>query len=625
MTIPIIEHWFARFYVLTIVVTVVLGNAVDAHASHGRSSQFDMRYDAKTLISVVPESTINSVSGAGDVNGDGVDDFIIGTPYDGDGWTVGAAYVVFGSSSRKKVNLGKISSSTARPAIGFKIIGDSIKRNTGISVAGVKDVNGDGYDDVAVAAQAGPDQDGTDATVYVIYGGSNPASINLDSLPADRGFKMLLLHPGDDPTSFKSHITVGPAGDSNGDGLADVIVGAAYYDDDFEGDDYDNGSAFVVYGQRRRSSTNVWLYQMQNDEGFRINGDRLLDHAGMSVSSGDLNNDGLSDAVVGASGANSATGRAYVVFSRRDIGDVDLGDESTYNGFYMEGIYVGDNVGWSVAGAGDVNGDGIDDVIAGAPDADRGRGAAYVVYGTDAGGPDFDIDLEDLVPSQGFKVANRSNIRDGSRLGWSVAGAGDVNGDGIDDLIVGRPDGTNDEEDALVEARGYAYVLYGSPELRSEVNVLALARSEGFFLEGHPSEIPNTMGDHAGWDVDGVGDVNGDNRGDVIVSTFFEGGYASVTWRGQPTLSYRPLEAEVGRPVNHNPSSANPDAGIPKFTLAPDSKPLPAGLTIDKPTGRITGVPEAPAPSNTYTIRMQDLFSYVDAELPITVSCGNNC
>ena len=195
---------------------------------------------------------------------------------------------------------------------------------------------------------------------------------------------------------------------------------------------------------------------------------------------------------------------------------VNLTNLSSADGFVIQGdeggqphFGDGDKAGSSVSSAGDVNKDGYDDVIVGAP----GGGEAYVLYGKAGGVGTVDatgrrvVDLTDLSPADGFVIQGGAGS-----AGSSVSSAGDVNGDGYDDLIVGAP------QDYVVPHAGEAYIVYGTVEGigtvdatgRRVVDLADLSPTDGFVIQGDAS-------DRAGSSVSSAGDVNGDGYDDVIV------------------------------------------------------------------------------------------------------------
>ncbi len=400
-----------------------------------------------------------SVSGAGDVNGDGIDDFIIGARNGDDGGTnAGEAYVIFGRTGATRTN---IDLTTLSASDGFIIQGDAAGDLAGTGVSGAGDINGDGVDDLIVGAVGGDNGGGGAGEAYVIFGrttgfGSNVDGrqvLDLTGLAASDGF----IIQGDASYDYAGR-SVSSAGDVNGDGIDDLIVGATY------GDNGGNnaGDAYVIYGRTGATRTNIDLTSLAASDGFIIQGDTDDDRVGLSVSgAGDVNGDGVDDLIVGANyGDNGGTnaGEAYVIFGQSGATrtNIDLTSLAASDGFTIQGDTAGDRAGYSVSSAGDVNGDGIDDLIVGAINgSDNGTltGEAYVIYGK-TGSTRGNIDLSSLSAADGFVIRGASG-----RAGFSVSEAGDINGDGRADLVVGANAATE-----LVGGvnSGAAYVIFGS-------------------------------------------------------------------------------------------------------------------------------------------------------------------
>jgi hypothetical protein len=263
------------------------------------------------------------------------------------------------------------------------------------------DINDDGIDDIIIGApSANRGYGGSGGQSYVVFGSANvgsDGSIELSTLNGTNGFVLngnpLLL--GD-----RSGSSVSDAGDINGDGIDDIIIGApnaSYLNSR-------NGRSYVVFGGANVGSNgSIELSTLDGTNGFAINGIARVSFSGTSVSGArDINGDHIDDVIIGAPFAspngNFSAGQSYVVFGASTIGsggNIDLSTLDGANGFALNGIAGGDYSGNSVSLAGDINGDGIDDIVIGAPEASSGisrfipgspfgprlSGQSYVIYG----------------------------------------------------------------------------------------------------------------------------------------------------------------------------------------------------------------------------------------------------
>jgi hypothetical protein len=379
-----------------------------------------------------------SVASAGDVNGDGFGDIIVGAPYydiaPGDDF--GVAVVWFGSAA------GLNPTKTKAIDADWGADGGQVDSRFGWSVASMGDVNNDGFSEVMIGAplyEDDPVAQANEGWVFAYAGSAAGPSFG----PAWRAQS--------DQAGARLGYSVAPAGSVNGDPFADVIVGAPYYDT-VAGDN--RGWVFVFHGPPGGRSGGP--IATVGDADWSAESDQNSSRFGRAVAAaGDVNGDGFGDVIVGAylyDNPDASEGMAFVWHGGAGgLGPHGVPANADWSAESDQGSA---QLGTSVASAGDVDNDGFSEVIVGAPLYDDAaadnRGRVFVFHGSPggpSGGPVATVADADW--------AAQSDVA-GARFGQSVAGAGDVNGDMLGDVVVGASLYTNPDAN-----EGAAFLYHG--------------------------------------------------------------------------------------------------------------------------------------------------------------------
>ncbi len=583
-----------------------------------------------------------SFATGGDFNGDGRSDLLIGS---GGHQTLGEAVLLYGRDVPPPATL-RLHAVTAPPGVLWLTGGGythtpgtpNSQDGFGSRVSGLGDVNGDGLDDLVVGA---PSED----TAYVVFGTSQPVALDVRRLKPEQGFGLSTSHVATQPPGLEDGSSLGysvsPAGDINGDGLGDILVGAP-----LAGLTKDQaGEVYLIFGTATpRGSLDV--SSLAGEDGFVILGGHGLDVRGYGdrlgtalTGAGDVNGDGYEDVILGASragGGGLRAGEIYIIYGRQgdshafgQTDDVtgrvvlDVGFLKPDEGVVLRGVggelltdfsalpadeqssaddadYTGAGAGWSVAGLGDFNGDGLDDFLLGAPLERRAAGtnsnsesgtlaslahsvlagSVYLIYGSaslgtrqafqrrlytswdeqaaeellffveqqEATEPGFSLrrpghagqgegsgflsftfseildevtkqtlDLATLSPTEGavFYAASGTTF---DRVGRTVASAGDVNGDGLADLLIASSPGAPSAEASVYLVYGTATPLVSAMPDRPDrpdrplVNLKELTGDRGSVFTSGSS---GSFGEH----LAGVGDLNHDGFDDFAIES----------------------------------------------------------------------------------------------------------
>jgi hypothetical protein len=372
------------------------------------------------------EEAGHSVGPAGDVDGDGLGDMLICGYRRDDPYTdVGHVYLLrasgLGSPGVRSLDSSELS-----------FVGEATEDKLGHAVGGVGDVDGDGVPDLLMGAY-GNDQAGFDAgKTYLISGSSIEGLTGQRDVAADA-----TMFLGEAPDDASGHALRG-ASDVDGDGLDDFVIGARKNDQGSS----DGGKVYLLLGSSLGSPGES---SSLSDADYGFYGEIEDGWVGYQASgAGDVDGDGRADILIGAHMSDDGAGRVYLYFG----GGLVPGDLSTEMAdIKFTGQYPADQAGRSIAPAGDVDGDGLDDILIGARNHWDGYGTAYLVLGASMSPGRHSVEDSDYA---------FDGEESGDEAGYTVSTAGDVNADGLDDILVGAWQGDHESLDSL---EGKAYLL----------------------------------------------------------------------------------------------------------------------------------------------------------------------
>jgi Ca2+-binding RTX toxin-like protein len=369
----------------------------------------------------------------------------------------------------------------------------------GYSIAAV-DINGDGFDDLAVGAPLLNGPSTFSGSTFVLFGSETGIAADANDLDGTNGFRL-------DGTNTYDLVgsVLASAGDVNGDGFGDLLIGSWGPVPDLM------GSVYLVFGAAGGFAAASDIAAIDGSDGYRFvtgGAGNMLPTSLAAV--GDVDGDGTSDFIL--STTNAGSGEAFVILGRGIAaldaadgvtdGTITLGNLDGSDGFRLTG--PGPSFGSWVSGAGDLNHDGYSDILVGAAaeeHPDYATGGAYVVFGQPSFAPDLDVTTLD--GSNGFSLYG---LHSSDFLGAAVVSAGDINGDGYDDIALGAPANSDNGLDS-----GATYVVFGKAGgYGPQVDLSTLDGSNGFELIG-------SAGSHVGQSLLGDVDINGDGLSDLVV------------------------------------------------------------------------------------------------------------
>jgi uncharacterized repeat protein (TIGR02059 family) len=472
----------------------------------------------------------------GDVDGDGIDDLVIGDANANEG--NGVIYVFYGSYLNSLKNQNQtidVSQLSATPSNqGFLINGLDTNGFAGFSVA-VGNFNGDNYEDIAFGAPLASNDEGIEGVgkIYVVNGFAQSSSSDLtptlihtgrmfphipDSNPATPAGTFVTVGEGAGFFLGVSHYTVGGATTFSGSTTTDdLFIGAPNYQ--IKVTNQWNGNSGLPSDSQSLYPDKTWIaagavHVFSSSQGSfkRIstytgpgvpgaNGVAANYFAGTAIASQDLDGDGQQDLAISATGVNSNTGAVYVVSGKTASESANPQDLSLISNLIINGGLTGSQTGTVITSPGDLNDDGYQDFLITSPQAANGAGQNYLLFGP--------LNLADVGTIFDLNVTANDNkttfLLNGSEplqlTGSAAIGIGDINGDGVDDVMLTAPNAQQ------------AYAVFGHSWLADDgsIKLTNISANNGFVIDGQ--EVGLTIN---GTIVEMLGDINNDGFADVF-------------------------------------------------------------------------------------------------------------
>ena len=468
------------------VIWVVLSTGILLLSANSSSASVLLPEDA-SFHGAAGSDWLSSVSSAlGDVNGDGLDDFLLGANGDEEhGENTGQVYLFYGKEDDWHLGTGVNDADASFYGNPLDGLGEYLQNHGG-------DLDSDGLDDIVLASSYNDEAAANAGKIWVFFGRVDGWSMDTPVSEADASFV------GESAWSRAGYSV--SVGDVNGDGFDDLLTGAHWFDNE-------RGKAYVVLGNH-----SGWVQDVDLGlSDISLLGENVSDWAGKVASGGDADGDGVDDILVGAPQHvrfGSEVGKAYWRPGRTSGWEIEasLADSDAAPASFV-GEMDGDLAAWSVGFCGDTNGDDLDDILVGASwndQAGEGAGKVYLVFGRTVGWA-RNVSLGSVDAS--FLGATES---DGA--GRLAFGLGDVDADGLDDMAIAAT-----LADTFEDSSGGVYIVLGATG--GWMTDVSLAEADGY--------LPNrSSGEWLGWGLGAAGDVNGDGFADLLAGAPYndEGG-----------------------------------------------------------------------------------------------------